>query len=331
MAEKGARILSGMRPSGKLHLGHYHGVLESWLKLQKEAECLFFVADWHALTTEYANPADIGQNTEEMVIDWLAVGIDPQESIVFLQSHVKEHAELFLLLSMLTPLSWLERNPTYKELLTETKDRDIHTYGFLGYPVLQTADIIIYRATRVPVGMDQLPHLELAREITRRFNYLYGETFPEPQSILTEAPKILGTDGRKMSKSYNNAIYLSDPPGVVEKKLLTMVTDTARKTRKDPGNPDVCPLFTSFHQLYSDEDTLKWVREGCSSAAIGCIECKRRLIPEILERIEPIQRRREDIERDRHLVWQTLEEGSLKARSIASSTMEEVRRLLSLK
>ncbi len=331
MAEKGARILSGMRPSGKLHLGHYHGVLESWLKLQKEAECLFFVADWHALTTEYANPADIGQNTEEMVIDWLAVGIDPQESIVFLQSHVKEHAELFLLLSMLTPLSWLERNPTYKELLTETKDRDIHTYGFLGYPVLQTADIIIYRATRVPVGMDQLPHLELAREITRRFNYLYGETFPEPQSILTEAPKILGTDGRKMSKSYNNAIYLSDPPGVVEKKLLTMVTDTARKTRKDPGNPDVCPLFTSFHQLYSDEDTLKWVREGCSSAAIGCIECKRRLIPEILGRIEPIQRRREDIERDRHLVWQTLEEGSLKARSIASSTMEEVRRLLSLR
>ncbi len=331
MAEKGARILSGMRPSGKLHLGHYHGVLENWLKLQKEAECLFFVADWHALTTEYANPADIGQNTEEMVIDWLAVGIDPQESIVFLQSHVKEHAELFLLLSMLTPLSWLERNPTYKELLTETKDRDIHTYGFLGYPVLQTADIIIYKATRVPVGMDQLPHLELAREITRRFNYLYGETFPEPRSILTEATKILGTDGRKMSKSYNNAIYLSDPPDVVEKKLLTMVTDTARKTRKDAGNPDVCPLFNSFHRLYSSDETIKWVREGCRSAAIGCIECKRRLIPEILERIEPIRKRRKDIEKDRHLVWQTLEEGSLKARSIASSTMEEVRRLLSLK
>ncbi|HHD10995.1 MAG TPA: tryptophan--tRNA ligase [Deltaproteobacteria bacterium] len=330
MTGKGTRILSGMRPSGKLHLGHYHGVLENWLRLQKEAECLFFIADWHALTTEYANPRDIKLNAEEMVIDWLAVGIDPKESTIFLQSHVKEHAELFLLLSMLTPLSWLERNPTYKELLTETKDKDIHTYGFLGYPVLQTADIIIYKAQKVPVGMDQLPHLELAREITRRFNYLYGETFPEPQSILTEAPKILGTDGRKMSKSYNNAIYLSDPPEVAEKKLLTMVTDTARKTRKDAGNPDVCPVFTSFHKLYSDEATLEWVREGCTTAGIGCIECKKRLIPRILERIEPIQKRRKELEKDRHLVWQTIEEGSSKARSIAASTMEEVRKRLSL-
>ena len=241
MAHK--RVLSGMRPSGKLHLGHFHGVLENWLRLQKEHECLFFVADWHALTTEYNNPSNIQDNIKEMVIDWLSCGIDPDKSTIFLQSAVKEHAELHLLLSMITPLSWLERNPTYKEQLEEVKDKDLHTYGFLGYPVLQTADIIIYKADMVPVGIDQAPHLELSREITRRFNFLYGKIFPEPQTLLTETPKLLGTDGRKMSKSYNNAIFLSDPPAVIEKKILPMMTDPARQRRTDKGNPELCPVY----------------------------------------------------------------------------------------
>ena len=222
------RVVSGMRPSGRLHLGHYHGVLENWLRLQRECECFFFVADWHALTTEYSNPKGIQANIDEMVVDWLSVGIDPARSAVFLQSSIMEHAELHLILSMITPVPWLERNPTYKEQLTELKDKDIHTYGFLGYPVLQTADIIIYKANKVPVGQDQAPHIELTREITRRFNNFYGAVFPEPETLLTESARVLGTDGRKMSKSYDNAVYLSDPPEVVEKKILTMTTDTAR-------------------------------------------------------------------------------------------------------
>jgi tryptophanyl-tRNA synthetase len=319
-----------MRPSGKLHLGHYHGVLENWLKLQKEYECFFFVADWHALTTEYADPKEIRENTWEMMVDWLAVGIDPGVSTVFLQSFIKEHAELFVLLSMITPLAWLERNPTYKEQLKEVVGRDLHTYGFLGYPVLQTSDIIMYMAEKVPVGIDQAPHLELSREITRRFNHFYGKLFPEPETLLTEAPKLLGTDGRKMSKTYNNAIYLSDPPDDIEKKILTMMTDPARKRRHDPGNPDICPLFLTFHKLYSDEETMGWVREGCTTAGIGCIECKKAVIPKVLKRLRPIQERRDQILEDPEMIWSVLKQGGKKARSVARKTMLGVRRAMAL-
>lgn len=323
------RVLSGMRPSGKLHLGHYHGVLKNWLKLQNESECLFFVADWHALTTEYNNPKNIQDNINEMVIDWLSVGVDPEKSVVFLQSAIKEHAELHLLLSMITPTSWLERNPTYKEQIEEIKDRDLHTYGFLGYPILQTADIIIYKANAVPVGIDQAPHLELSREITRRFNFLYGETFPEPQTLLTETPKLLGTDARKMSKSYNNAIFLSDAPDVIEKKILPMMTDPARQRRTDKGNPEICPVFF-LHRIYSSPDVIQKVDEGCRTAGIGCIECKKFVIPKIIEELKPIQEKRKEIEKRPELIKDVLNKGNEKARNIAQKTMEDVRKVLNL-
>ncbi|MBI5328894.1 MAG: tryptophan--tRNA ligase [Deltaproteobacteria bacterium] len=323
------RVLSGMRPSGKLHLGHFHGVLENWLKLQRESECFFFVADWHALTTEYNNPSNIQDNIKEMVIDWLSVGINPEESAVFLQSAIKEHAELHLLLSMITPLSWLERNPTYKEQTEEIKDRDLHTYGFLGYPVLQTADIIIYKADMVPVGIDQAPHLELSREITRRFNFLYGEIFPEPQTLLTETPKLLGTDGRKMSKSYNNSIFLSDPPDVIEKKILPMMTDPARQRRTDKGNPEVCPVYF-LHRIYSTPETITWVEQGCKTAGIGCIECKKSLIPSIIKRLEPIQKKRTELIKNPDVVSEVINRGNAKAKQIAQETMTGVRKALKL-
>ncbi|MBI5586955.1 MAG: tryptophan--tRNA ligase [Deltaproteobacteria bacterium] len=324
------RVLSGMRPTGKLHLGHYHGVLANWLKLQEDYECFFFVADWHALTTDYANPAGIKENTRQMVLDWMSVGIDPAKSTIFRQSSIKEHAELLVLLGMITPLPWLERNPTYKEQLQEIRDKDLHTYGFLGYPVLQTADIIIYKANKVPVGIDQAPHVELSREITRRFNNFYGEVFPEPETLLTSAPKVLGTDGRKMSKSYNNSIFLSDPPAEVEKKILYMMTDTARKRRTDAGNPEVCPLFLTFHLLYSDENTRAWVREGCTTAGIGCTECKKSVIPKVLARLEPIRKKRAELERDPGALQGILERGAQKAAEAAGGTMEEVRRAMGL-
>lgn len=324
------RVLSGMRPTGKLHFGHYHGVLANWLKLQQEYECFFFVADWHALTTDYANPSGIKENIRQMVLDWLAVGIDPAKSTIFRQSAIKEHAELLVLLSMITPLPWLERNPTYKEQMQEIKDKDLNTYGFLGYPVLQTADIIIYKANKVPVGIDQAPHLELSREITRRFNHFYGEVFPEPETLLTAVPKVLGTDGRKMSKSYNNAIFLSDPPAEVEKKILYMMTDTARKRRTDPGTPDVCPFFITFHILYSDEKTIEWVREGCTKASIGCTDCKRSVIPKVLALLEPIQKKRAELEKDPELVWNILKTGSEKAAKVAGETMEHARAAMGL-
>lgn len=325
-----SRVLSGMRPTGKLHFGHYHGVLSNWLRLQENYECFFFVADWHALTSEYAKAASIRDNVREMLLDWLSVGIDPEKSTIFLQSAVKEHAELHVLLSMITPLPWLERNPTYKEQLQEIKDKDIRTYGFLGYPVLQTSDIIIYKADKVPVGIDQAPHLELSREITRRFNHFYGEVFPEPQTLLTPVPKVLGTDGRKMSKSYDNAVYLSDDLKVVEKKVLQMVTDTARKRKTDPGNPDVCPLFLTFHTIHSDPETIEWVRKGCTGALIGCIECKRSVLPKILAALEPIQQRRRELEKDPEGVFSMLEKGTERARSEARRTMAEVRRAMGL-
>ena len=327
---KRQRVLSGMRPSGKLHLGHYHGVIRNWLELQKKHDCFFFVADWHALTTEYEDPSAIAGNVPEMVIDWISSGIDPEKSVIFLQSGVKEHAELFVLLSMITPLGWLERNPTYKEQLRELSDREVQTYGFLGYPVLQTADIIVYRAGMVPVGVDQVPHIELAREITRRFNHLYGEVFPEPKTLLTEAPKVLGTDGRKMSKSYDNAIYLSDTPEAIEKKMRTMVTDTARKRRTDPGDPDVCPVFETFHKLYSDDDTRAWVREGCTKATIGCIECKMKVIPKVIESLEPIRARRAELEADPERVAAILSKDTDRAREVAAETMALVRKAMGL-
>ncbi|GMR05200.1 MAG: tryptophan--tRNA ligase [Thermodesulfobacteriota bacterium] len=327
---KGKRVLSGMRPTGRLHLGHYQGVLKNWLELQKEYDCFFFVADWHALTTDYADPGNMKENVVEMVLDWLSVGIDPGQTTLFLQSSIKEHAELFVLLSMITPLSWLERNPTYKEQLLEIRDKDIHTFGFLGYPVLQTADIIVYRANKVPVGIDQAPHVELSREITRRFNHLYGHVFPEPDTLMTENPKILGTDGRKMSKSYNNAIYLSDPPGVIEKKMLHMMTDTARKRKTDPGTPEKCPVYLTFHTLYSDEETKRWVRKGCTEALIGCIECKRKVIPRVLEDLEPIQKRRAELEKDPSTAFKALEEGRARAALEAAETLKEVRAAMAL-
>lgn len=332
------RVLSGMRPSGKLHLGHFHGVLENWLKLQnlppngsigEENECFFFVADWHALTTEYNNPANIQDSILDMVIDWLSVGIDPEKSTIFVQSAIKEHAELHLLLSMITPLSWLERNPTYKEQVDEVKDKDLHTYGFLGYPVLQTADIIIYNANMVPVGIDQAPHLELSREIARRFNFLYGQTFNEPQTLLTQTSKLLGTDGRKMSKSYNNAIFLSDPPDVIEKKILTMITDPARIKRTDKGSPDKCPAYF-LHKIYYSQETIAWVEDGCMNADIGCIECKKSLIPSIIKKLEPFQAKRHDFLKKPDIVYDVLKNGNEKAKKIAQKTMAEVRKALKL-
>lgn len=324
------RVLSGMRPTGKLHLGHYHGVLANWLRLQDEHECFFFVADWHALTTDYANPSNIKDNIREMVIDWLSVGIDPSKATIFRQSAIKEHAELHVLLSMITPLPWLERNPTYKEQIEAIKEKDLLTFGFLGYPVLQTSDIIIYKANKVPVGIDQAPHLELSREITRRFNHFYGEVFPEPQTLLTAIPKVLGTDGRKMSKSYNNSIFLSDPPSEVEKKMLTMVTDTARVKRTDPGSPDLCPLYQTFHVLYSSEETKTWVRQGCTTASIGCIECKKSVIPKVLAALEPIQAKRRELESDPAKIAAILAEGTKKAATVAQDTMDHVRHAMGL-
>lgn len=323
-----------MRPSGKLHLGHLHGVLHNWLELQKEYDCFFFVADWHALTSEYENTSIISDSVNEMVIDWLSVGIDPKESTIFVQSQVPEHAELFVLLSMITPLPWLERNPTYKEQLTEIKDKDIRTYGFLGYPVLQTADIIVYKADKVPVGIDQAPHIELSREIVRRFNNLYCKNstgiFPEPQTLLTESKKFLGTDGRKMSKSYNNSIYIGDEISVMEKKLKTFMTDTARQRKTDPGDPEKCPFFESFHKNYSDDDTLIEVMAGCKNASFGCIDCKMRVIPKILEEIAPIHEKRVEFSKDKNYISDILNDGNKKASTIAKATMEEVREAMGL-
>lgn len=319
------RVLSGMRPTGKLHLGHLHGVLANWLRLQRDYDCFFFVADWHALTTDYADTSAVKDNVREMVLDWLSVGIDPEKAVIFTQSAIKEHAELFVLLGMITPLSWLERNPTYKEQMEEIRDKDIHTFGFLGYPVLQTADIIMYKAAVVPVGIDQAPHLELSREITRRFNHFYGGVFPEPKTMLADVPKVLGTDGRKMSKSYNNAVFLSDTPEAVTDKLLTMVTDTARKKRTDPGDPDKCPLYLTYHALYSDNDAKAWVKSGCRGASIGCIECKRSVIPKVLTGLAPIRSMRALLEKEPDRVKGVMEKGIAIAREVAASTMREVR------
>ena len=393
------RVLSGMRPTGSLHLGHYHGVLKNWLKLQHEYECLFFVADWHALTTHYDNPLSLEEHTWQMVIDWLAAGVDPNRATLFIQSQVIEHAELHLLLSMMTPLGWLERVPTYKDQQEKLTDKDLSTYGFLGYPLLQSADILIYRANQVPVGEDQVPHIEFSREIARRFNHLYGKEpgyeekaeaavkklggkkaklyselrnryqeqgdeealesarailgeaqnlslgdkerlyghlegggkmiLTEPEALLTEASKMPGLDGQKMSKSYNNTIALREDPETVSKKIRTMPTDPARVRRTDAGNPDKCPVW-QFHQVYSNDEVKSWVTQGCTSAGIGCIECKQPVIEAVLRELAPIQERAQAYTEEPDLVRNIVADGCEKARDLARETMRDVREAMGL-
>ena len=318
------RVLSGMRPTGKLHLGNYVGALANWVRMQDEYQCFFMVADWHALTTDYADTSRVKENSIEVALDWLAAGLDPEKCVIFIQSHVAAHAELHLLFSMITPLGWLERVPTYKEQRENITDKDLGTYGFLGYPVLQAADILIYKADVVPVGEDQVAHVELTREIARRFNGFYGDVLPEPQSLLTVAPKLPGTDGRKMSKSYGNTILLTDPEPVVRQKLKTMVTDPARVRRSDPGNPDVCPVG-DLHKIFSDAATLERVYAGCRSASIGCIECKSWAADALVQLLSPMQERRKKFEENPRLAWDILEAGSERARQVAAETMDGVR------
>lgn len=393
------RVLSGMRPTGRLHLGHYHGVLKNWIRLQHEFECLFFVADWHALTTQFEEPGLIEDDVWNMVVDWLAAGVNPGSAILFIQSRIPEHAELHLLLSMITPNAWLERVPTYKDQMTRLKDRDFSTYGFLGYPVLQSADIMAYKAGLVPVGADQVPHVELTREIARRFNRLYGRDagfeqlaeeairklgrknsrlyrqlrkefleqgnresldkariivaeqqnvslgdrdrlegylegggkviLPEPQALLTESAVMPGTDGQKMSKSYGNTIGLREDPESVERKIKTMATDPARVHRHDPGDPDKCPVF-KLHEVYSSSETKAWVHEGCTTAGIGCLDCKRPLIDAVLAEQQPIRERAKQYEDNPDVVRSIVAEGCEEARTIARTTLEDVRSAMGL-
>lgn len=322
-------VLSGMRPTGPLHLGHLAGALRNWIKLQEEFQCFYSIVTWHALASEYQNSQSIKENTFEVALDWLSIGLDPEKSILFLQSEIKEHAELHLLLSMIIPLPWLQRVPTFKEMQKELPDKDLNTYGFLGYPVLQTADIIIYKAEVVPVGEDQSFHLELAREITRRFNNLYGNVFPEPQMLLTEVPKLAGTDGRKMSKSYGNAIYLKDSPETLHSKISTMTTDTRRKRRNDPGEPSDCPAFT-LHKAFVSKKKQEELAQGCRSAGIGCLECKNVVIGHLIELLTPFWKKRKELEKNPGRVEEILHKGNEKARRVAQKTMEEVRSAVGL-
>lgn len=319
-----------MRPTGALHLGHLVGALSNWVAMQEEYECIYGIVDWHALTTEYQDVDNIKTNVLEIAIDWLAAGIDPEVSTLMVQSLVPEHAELHLLFSMFTPLPWLERVPTYKEQIQQLKEKDLTTYGFLGYPLLQSADILIYRADRVPVGEDQLSHIELCREIARRFNHLYEPVFPEPQAELTRSPRLPGTDGRKMSKSYGNVILLSESPEAIRKKIMPMVTDPARVRRSDPGNPEVCPVF-DHHKIFTDSEGQKWAAHGCRTAGIGCVDCKNLLLENLLPVIEPIHERRKELEKEPSAVMEILVEGSRRARSIASATLSRVRQAMKIK
>ncbi len=318
------RIVSGMRPTGALHLGNLHGALQNWINMQTDYDCFFFIADWHALTSDYENPGNIKNYTHNMMVDWLAAGLDPEKSVLFVQSRIKEHAELFLLLSMITPVPWLERNPTYKEQIEALNSKDLSTFGFLGYPVLQAADIIIYKAEGVPVGIDQVPHIELTREIARRFNYLYGRVFPEPEALLTEISKILGTDRRKMSKSYNNAIFLSDSPEDIRLKTGRMITDPQRIKRSDPGDPSVCNVF-SFHQLYSPADLVAQIDPDCRGAKIGCVECKKKMAEHLVTYLAPIREKIQYFKNHADQVDQIMENGSNKARAVATQSLAEVR------
>jgi tryptophanyl-tRNA synthetase len=351
------RVLSGMRPTGKLHLGNYMGALHNWVGMQDQYECYFFIADYHALTTDYADPSLVKQNTLEVAMDFLAAGLDPEKSALFVQSHVVQHAELHLLLSMITSLGWLERVPSYKDQQENIVGKDLTTYGFLGYPLLQSADILVYQAHFVPVGQDQAAHVELTREVARRFNSHYTEhqkpeglarpelstgigiailpdlavipVLPEPQALLTPSPKLPGTDGRKMSKSYGNFILLTDPEVEIRKKLKTMVTDPARVRRTDPGNPDKCPVG-DLHKVFSSAETLAKVYDGCTTAGIGCIECKGWAADSIVAALAPIQERRRPYEANLEMVWEILEAGGARARKRAEQTMVEVREVMGL-
>ncbi|MFZ0685717.1 MAG: tryptophan--tRNA ligase [Terriglobales bacterium] len=349
------RVLSGMRPTGKLHLGNYVGALENWVRMQDQYDCFFFIADWHALTSDYAETSNLQENVHDAMLDWLAAGLDPAKCTMFIQSHVPTHAELHLLLSMITPLGWLERVPTYKEQKENIKGKDLDTYGFLGYPVLQSADILIYKADVVPVGEDQVAHVELTREIARRFNQFYPRhdlgmgipqpiagdpetdearlrrffVFPEPQALLTPSPRLPGTDGRKMSKSYGNALFLTDPEPVVRQKLKTMVTDPRRVRRSDVGDPDVCPVG-DLHKIFSSKETMAKVYEGCRSAGIGCIECKSWAADALVQILNPMQERRKKYEDNPSMAWDILEAGSVRARQVADATMSDVRQSMGL-
>jgi len=330
-------IVSGMRPTGRLHLGHLHGALRNWVRLQNERRCFFFVADWHALTTDPEHTSKIQTNGIEMVADWLAAGLDPKRAVIFRQSAIKEHAELHLLLSMITPTPWLLRNPTVKEqardlgLLATDDEAEVAklNYGLLGYPVLQAADVLIYKAAGVPVGVDQAPHIELTREIARRFNNYYGDVFPEPEALLTEVAKVPGTDGRKMSKSYNNAVFLSDPPEEIDAKLSRMMTDPRRVRRSDPGEPNDCPAF-NLHRIYCTPDEIDYVTKGCRTAGIGCLDCKKVMIKHVISDLAPIRERRAALERRPQEVTAVLERGNEQARSVAAATMRDVRDAMAL-
>lgn len=322
-------VLSGMRSTGRIHLGNYFGAVRNWVALQEQYDCYYFAADWHALTSDYADPSEIAGNTLEVVADWIAAGVDPERAVVFVQSMVPEHAELHLLLSMITPLGWLERVPTYKEQIRQLENRDLETYGFLGYPLLQTADIVLYRADFVPVGEDQASHLEISREIVRRFNSLYGEVFPEPKALFTPTPKVPGLDGRKMSKSYGNTIALADSPEEIRSKCAGMFTDPTRIRRTDPGHPESCNLF-AFHRLLSPPEVAERVAVQCRAAEIGCVEDKRLLADQIIAFLEPMRRRREELLADRGELLRLLAAGSERARERAGRTMDAVRAALHL-
>ncbi len=329
MTTKKKRVLSGMRPTGPLHLGNLHGALLNWVDMQETYDCFFFIADWHALTSDYEDPSQISGYTREIIKDWLSVGLSPEKSTLFVQSDIKEHAELFLIFSMITPVPWLERNPTYKDQMIQLNNKDLSTFGFLGYPVLQAADIIMYKANAVPVGVDQVPHVEITREIARRFNYFYGNVFPEPETILTQTPKILGLDRRKMSKSYNNAIYLSDSPGEVTTKVSQMITDPQRARKSDPGDPDVCNVY-EFHKLYTDPESTTTIAKECRSAEIGCVDCKKIMGRNLLAALAPIHEKRDYYNHHPELVADIIEEGCNKAGKIARRTMAEVRNVIGM-
>ncbi len=322
------RIMSGMRPTGNLHLGNYFGPLENWVKLQDEFDCFYSIVQWHALTTDYENTDDIKDNVIEMAIDWLSAGLDPEKCTIFLQSGVKEIAELHLLLSMIVPLSWLERCPTYKDQLAQLKEKNITTYGFLGYPNLMATDILIHKANVVPVGEDQAPHLELSREIARRFNYLYGETFPEPQAKMTQIKVLPGLDGRKMSKSYDNTISLSDSPDIIREKVKQMITDPEKIRKNDPGHPDICAVH-AFHKVFS-EKTYQDIYDICKAGSLGCVQCKKNLAENIVEYMGPMYERRQKFVKNKSEILEILRNGTQHAREVAKITLSEVREKMKL-
>jgi len=323
------RVLSGIQPSGKLHIGNLVGALQNWVKIQDDYECYYFIADWHALTSQYSDTSQVKEYIKDVLVNCLAAGLDPDKVTIFQQSRVLEHAELHLLLSMITPLGWLERVPSYKEKQLEVKNKDLNTYGFLGYPLLQSADIMMYRANYVPVGVDQVPHLEITREIARRFNNMYGEVFPEPDALLTQFPKVPGIDGRKMSKTYGNCIFLSDSPEEVEQKIRTMTTDPQRIKRTDKGDPELSPVF-QLHKIFSSKDEQDEVAEGCRTAGIGCIDCKKVLIKNLMTVLEPIWERRSELLDNPDRLEEIISVGSQKAKEAASITMSQVRKSIGL-